>query len=65
MIWGALGMIILQFLFTYVPLFNYLFKTEALNSENWIVVLSGSFFLLLYLEIEKLCWRLFGKEKMI
>lgn len=65
MIWGALGMIALQLLFTYTPLFSYLFKTAALNSENWLVVLGGSFILLLYLEIEKLYWRLFGKEKMI
>ena len=65
MVWGALGMVLLQLLFTYTPLFAYLFKTEPLNGENWLVVLGGGFVLLLYLELEKLFWRIFGKNTMV
>lgn len=61
MIGGALGMIGLQVLFTYSKVFHFLFQTQPMRLDDWLVVFGGGLILLLLIELEKLFWRLFSK----
>ena len=45
--------LIFQLLFTYAPPFQYLFKTQPLALESWLIILGVTFSLLLLVEIEK------------
>jgi magnesium-transporting ATPase (P-type) len=49
--------LIFQLLFTYAPPFQYLFKTQALTLESWLVILAITFSLLLLVEFEKKLFR--------
>ncbi len=45
--------IIFQLLFTYTAPFQYLFKTQALALESWLIIIAVTFPLLLIVELEK------------
>ncbi len=57
MLWGTIGMIVLQIIFTYTSLFQLLFKTSALTICHWGYILILSLIVLSIIEIEKLIIR--------
>ena len=54
---GIGAVVILQFLFTYVPIFQSLFETEAIPAWVWPRLLLGGFVFFLVVETEKLIIR--------
>ena len=58
MLWGALGMILLQILFTYTSVFNFCFKTSFIGSSAWYAIGISCLLMLLWIEIEKTILRL-------
>ncbi|HKE21027.1 MAG TPA: HAD-IC family P-type ATPase [Bryobacteraceae bacterium] len=54
---GIGAVIVLQVLFTYVPIFQYLFETEAIPAWVWPRLLVGGFVFFLVVEAEKLVIR--------
>jgi len=54
---GIGAVVILQFLFTYVPIFQYLFETKAIPAWVWPRLLLGGFVFFLVVEAEKLIIR--------
>ena len=49
--------LLFQLLFTYAPPFQYIFNTQPLALESWIIILGVTFSLLLLVEIEKKLFR--------
>lgn len=45
--------LVFQLLFTYTAPFQYLFKTQSLELESWVMIISVTFSLLLFVELEK------------
>lgn len=63
-VWIAIVLVLLlQALFTYLPIMQFLFRTQALTLETWglVVALSASIFLLI--ELEKLATRLMRRRR--
>lgn len=58
MLWGALGMILLQILFTYTSIFNFCFKTSFIGLKAWGIIGIACLLMLLWIEIEKTILRL-------
>jgi Ca2+-transporting ATPase len=53
-LWGGIGLAILvQLLFTYTPLMNFIFETEAIPFAFWLRILSGMVVLYSILEVDK------------
>ncbi len=50
---GAIGMIVLQLLFTYVPFMNQLFSTAPIGLKDWGLILAASLIGYLIIELEK------------
>ena len=61
MLWGALGMILLQILFTYTSIFNFCFKTSFIGLSAWYAIGISCLLMLLWIEIEKTILRLTRK----
>ncbi len=61
MLWGALGMILLQMLFTYTSIFNFCFKTSFIGVKAWNAIGIACLVLILWVEIEKFVLRLIKK----
>ena len=61
MLWGALGMILLQMLFTYTSIFNFCFKTSFIGVKAWNAIGVACLVLILWVEIEKFVLRLIKK----
>jgi magnesium-transporting ATPase (P-type) len=49
--------LLFQLLFTYAPPFQYIFNTQPLALESWLIILGVTFSLLLLVEIEKKLFR--------
>ena len=58
MIWGAIGMILLQILFTYTSIFNFCFKTSFIGLKAWTVIGISCLLMLIWIEIEKMVLRI-------
>jgi magnesium-transporting ATPase (P-type) len=57
-VYGVVGMAMLQILFTYVPVMNVLFRTEPLPLELWGIIISCGAVAFIAVAIEKaLRWR--------
>lgn len=58
MVWLAIGAImLLQLAFTYWPVMQVIFASEALQLQHWLAILLLSFALYALVEIEKAVWR--------
>lgn len=53
MLWGAVGMVLLQLLFTYNSFFHLFFKTAGLNLLQWGIALAGAMVVTIAIEISK------------
>jgi Ca2+-transporting ATPase len=60
-VWGALGMILVQVLFTHLPLMNRLFHTAPLTLGAWVRIGAVALAVFLIVEFEK--WLRFGGER--
>jgi magnesium-transporting ATPase (P-type) len=60
-VWGALGMIVVQVLFTHLPLMNRLFHTAPLTLGAWVRIGAVALAVFLIVEFEK--WLRFGGER--
>ena len=58
MIWGAIGMILLQILFTYTSIFNFCFKTSFIGLKAWTIIGISCLLMLIWIEIEKMVLRI-------
>ena len=61
--WGALGMILLQMLFTYTSVFNWCFKTSYIGFKAWGAIGISCVILLFWIEIEKIILRFNKRNK--
>ena len=61
MLGGALGMILLQILFTYTSIFNFCFKTSFIGAKAWVIISIACLLMLLWIEIEKAILRIIKK----
>lgn len=61
MLWGAVGMILLQLLFTYNGFFHLFFKTAPLSLIEWAVAILGAVIVTIAVEMSK--WRIRQKSK--
>ncbi len=50
---GAIVVILFQLLFTYWPVFNHLFRTEAIYLDSWLRILATAICLFFIVELEK------------
>ncbi|MDH6231649.1 magnesium-transporting ATPase (P-type) [Mesorhizobium soli] len=55
--YGIVGVVVLQFLFTYAPPFHAIFDTEALPLSVWLWLIGGGLVFFFVVEIEKLIIR--------
>jgi cation-transporting ATPase F len=53
LIFGVLGMALLQIIYTYLPFMNQIFKSAPLGIKEWIIVISSSITIYFVVEIEK------------
>ena len=53
MFWGAVGMIVLQIIFTYTPWFKLMFNTELMPLQYWGVAVLSGVIVMLAVETEK------------
>ena len=53
LIFGVLGMILLQLIFTYAPFMNKLFKSSPIGLYEWGIILASSTIIFVIVEIEK------------
>ncbi len=53
LILGVIGMVLLQILFTYVPVMNHLFGTAPIGVVEWTLILSGGLTIYLVVGMEK------------
>jgi magnesium-transporting ATPase (P-type) len=58
------GIIVLQILFTYLPLLQELFGTAAIPAADWIRLISFTFIVFVLVEIEKMIIRRLDKKRM-
>jgi len=56
-IWVCLILVMLQLLFTYLPLMQQVFHSEGLDVTSWGLILLFSVLIFLLVECEKACWR--------
>lgn len=63
-IWIAIGsVVILQLLFTYLPIMQKFFGTEAIGLRNWLYILILGFLVFVFVEIEKIFMRRHNHKK--
>ena len=60
---GVILMILAQIIFTYSSTMNLLFGSAPLESQEWVLVLAGGFFIYCVVEVEKWFRRSFIKEE--
>lgn len=60
-LFGALGMVLVQLAFTYAPFMNLLFHTSPLGAGSWMRILSVALLSLAAVELEK--WIRFGGQR--
>ena len=53
MVFGAVGMVILQIIFTYMPVFAKFFKTVPLSAKAWGISLACGVMITAVIELEK------------
>ncbi len=62
-IFGSVGMALLQILLTYVPLMNRWFDTAPISGEGWLKVLALSAVSYIVIDLEKRAWPLWARLK--
>jgi magnesium-transporting ATPase (P-type) len=64
-LFAVAGITFLQLLFTYLPLFQRVFGTQAIPAGDWIRLISFTFLVFILVEIEKVIVRRFDKKKQL
>ena len=64
-LYAVAGITFLQLLFTYLPLFQNVFGTQAIPAGDWIRLISFTFLVFILVEIEKVIVRRFDKKKQL
>lgn len=54
MLFGAIGMVLLQLVFTYTHVFELFFQTQPLNLKQWCIVIISAVIVVIAIEIEKI-----------
>jgi len=55
-------LLVIQLAFTYLPIMQTLFHTSAMSFTQWLIVITVASSVLFLVEIEKMCFRKFGKK---
>ena len=58
MLFGAIGMVVLQLIFTYTSWFKLMFNTEAMPAKYWLIALASGVIVMAAVEVEKFFVRL-------
>ena len=58
MLFGAIGMVVLQLIFTYTSWFKLMFNTEAMPAKYWLIALASGVIVMVAVEVEKFFVRL-------
>ena len=64
-LYAVAGITFLQLLFTYLPLFQKVFGTQAIPAGDWIRLISFTFLVFILVEIEKVIVRRFDNKKQL
>jgi len=63
-VWAAvLGVLVLQILFTYLPVLNRIFDTAGISGFHWVLIIGCALLLFLFVEGEKAFYRNLMKKK--
>jgi magnesium-transporting ATPase (P-type) len=63
-LWAAVALIVLQLAFTYAPPLQFMFKTVALDTTSWALILGLGVVKFLAVEAEKAVLRRFGVQRL-